>query len=232
MKALVINLDSRTDRWSDATKQAHLFPEGITRISAFEAKLIATTDLTFVPSGVVATWKSHLLAYSTFLKSSTDSHCLILEDDFVIGQETQFLRSLTLSSHFDFFQLGFLTPHPSDFAYRVVWDLQSLALQAFALAAKLHPLKNLSIFKSKSVLDAATTPRNTVLHDIHAGGHAYIVSRKFATHALEINNPVFLSTDGVFMALAKSRAFKMGRVRTSLVGQSGSPSSVIHRFID
>lgn len=231
MKAYVINLEARTDRWRDAEKQAHFFPKGLTRVLAIEASSIPASEMIYLPSGVVATWKSHLFAYRRFLQDSADSHCLILEDDFIIKDSKEFVRSLDLSSGFDFLQLGFLTPHPSDYVYRVVWDLQSVALRVLSSISTFPFVKNQGIMRSRSLLENAKRPRKTVLHDIHAGGHAYVISRDFATGALGINNPVFLSTDGVFMSLAKSRAFKMGRVRKSLVGQSNSPSSVSARFI-
>lgn len=231
MKAYVINLEARTDRWRDALEQAHFFPDGLTRVPAIEALSIPKSEMIYVPSGVIATWKSHLFAYKTFLQESDDSHCLILEDDFIVEDGKAFIQSLEISFDFDFLQLGFLTPHPSDYVYRVVWDLQSVVLRFLSSISSFPFVKNRGIMNSRSLLENAERPRNTVLHDIHAGGHAYIISRDFATGALKINNPVFLSTDGVFMSLAKSRAFKMGRIRTSLVGQSNSPSSVSARFI-
>ena len=129
MKALVINLDSRADRLSQAFGQSSAFPEGLIRIPAINSAAVSTSEIVFVPPGVIATWKSHQQAYSFFLENSSDSHCLILEDDFLIGNLVQFQKCLGLAQDFDFLQLGFLTPHLSDRAYRLVWNLQDFFLR-------------------------------------------------------------------------------------------------------
>jgi sulfur transfer complex TusBCD TusB component (DsrH family) len=227
----VINLDSREDRLGQAMGQSSAFPEGLIRIPAIKSADISSTDIVFVPPGVIATWKSHQQAYSFFLENSSDSHCLILEDDFIIENLAKFHNYLDLSKDFDFLQLGFLTPHLSDRAYRFVWNLQNFFLRGTVLFRTLPIARRLSLFSRRSLVDVLDTPQETVLHDVHAGGHAYVVSRSFASRALLINNPVFLSADGVFMAIAKSRAFKMGRARKSVVSQSNSPSSVDIRFL-
>lgn len=231
MKALVINLDSREDRLSQAFAQSSAFPEGLIRIPAINSADVSALEIVFVPPGVIATWKSHQQAYSFFLENSSDSHCLILEDDFIIGNLAHFQKCLGLAQDFDFLQLGFLTPHLSDRAYRLVWNLQDFFMRRIIFFRNFPMARRLSLFSKLSLVDVLNTPKRTVLHDVHAGGHAYIVSRSFATRALLINNPVFLSADGVFMSIAKSRAFKMGRVRKSAVSQSNSPSSVDVRFL-
>jgi hypothetical protein len=79
-------------------------------------------------------------------------------------------------------------------------------------------------------LEQLGVPRKIVMNDIRAGGQAYFVSRNFASAAQSMNTPVFLSTDGLFMALGVSRNFKMARLRRMWISQTNSPSSVTQRF--
>jgi hypothetical protein len=131
---------------------------------------------------------------------------------------------------FDFIQVGFLITSRFeyfDFKFQNLFDIfkKILSFGFFPISKTEFLAHRLTISEQKSV------PFELVLNDIRAGGHGYIISRRFAEAGLEMNEPVFFSTDGVFMALGKSRSFKMARFRKSLIDQTNSPTSVSQRFI-
>lgn len=227
----MINLEQRTDRWDSVIREAREHKLELTRVNAILAESIDKSECIFMPSGVVATWKSHQAAFSQFL-STSESHCIIFEDDFIIPRMTQLLSQVLEDGYdsFDFVQVGFLITNKLEFL-----DLKFQNL--FDILKKLLAQNFLRIGFMKSLGDRLTIseqigiPFDLVMNDIRAGGHAYIISRKFAEAGLKMNAPVFFSTDGVFMALGKSRNFKMARFRKSRIGQTNSPSSVTKRFI-
>jgi hypothetical protein len=69
-------------------------------------------------------------------------------------------------------------------------------------------------------------PSGFVSDDVRSGAHAYIVSRNFAKILISLNEPAFLTVDGLYSALAWDKYFRMIRVRHSLIDQSNSPSSI------
>jgi|LakMenEpi03Aug12_release.lakeMendotaPanAssembly.Ray.scaffolds.fasta_scaffold13652_9 GR25 family glycosyltransferase involved in LPS biosynthesis len=231
MQLYVLNLANRNDRWASVERQSEKYGLSFNRIDAVDMASMDARYCEFMPPGVVATWKSHQLAFSRLLDSS-DDFCLIFEDDFVLNKKsTRLIQKISHQSHgFDFLQLGFLVTssfEKLDVSFHNFVDLSKKFLYAVSVR-----YGNFSFYSKKlSVREQANVPTAIVLNDVRAGGHAYMVSRKFARAGLEMNNPVFYSTDGVYMALGKSRAFKMGRFRKSLISQSDSPTSVLDRFI-
>jgi GR25 family glycosyltransferase involved in LPS biosynthesis len=231
MKLYVLNLAKRNDRWASVERQSEKYGFSFNRIEAVDMASMEAQFCEFMPPGVVATWKSHQLAFSRLLESS-DDFCLIFEDDFVLNRKAKrMIERISCESHgFDFLQLGFLVTssfEKIDVSFHNFVDLSKKILCAVSVR-----YGKFAIYLRKlSVREQANIPTGIVLNDIRAGGHAYMVSRRFAQAGLEMNNPVFYSTDGVYMALGKSRAFKMGRFRKSLISQSDSPTSVLDRFI-
>jgi len=227
----VINLEQRTDRWASVVSESLKNNLEVTRVDAVVADLMGTSECVYMPPGVVATWKSHQAAFRKFL-STSDPFCLILEDDFVIPKMT---RKLTMAlkegyKNFDFIQIGFLITSRFeyfDFKFQNLFDIFKKIL-AFGF----FPINRVEFFANRlTISEQKNVPFELVLNDIRAGGHGYIISRRFAEAGLEMNDPVFFSTDGVFMALGKSRSFKMARFRKSLIDQTNSPTSVSQRFI-
>jgi len=227
----VINLEQRTDRWVSVINESLKNNLELTRVDAVVAGSMDTSECVYMPPGVVATWKSHQAAFREFL-STSDPFCLILEDDFVIPKMTRKLSMALKEGYktFDFIQVGFLITSRFeyfDFKFQNLFDIfkKILAFGFFPINKRKFLASRLSISEQKSV------PLELVMNDIRAGGHGYIISRRFAEAGLEMNEPVFFSTDGVFMALGKSRSFKMARFRKSLIDQTNSPTSVSQRFI-
>jgi GR25 family glycosyltransferase involved in LPS biosynthesis len=224
MDAFIINLKQRTDRWDDCMKQKALLNANLIRVEAISSMSSHVEMEEFAAPGVAATWKSHQKAMKEFL-GTEQSFALILEDDFVVRKKlSEEIYVFMERKNYDFLQLGYLTPHYLDFIAVKIWNLQDLVLKIFA---KIHKNK---FFGKHLIYEQQGIPYSIVLNDIRAGGHAYIISRRFAEACQQMNNPVFLSTDGMFMALGVSRNFKTGRLRRSMFKQSNSPSSVLKRF--
>jgi len=230
MKAYVINLESRADRWNSVLAQSLKLELEIVRIDALPISSISEEKEGFVTPGVAAIWLSHQKAMSIFLESG-DTHGLILEDDFLI--EKNFAHKLANISNFvnfDFIQIGYLKTSPFDAIACHVANVVDWLLKALAFSFKFGLLRNARISKKLLVREQVGIPAWLVVNDIRAGGHAYVVSRKFAAAVQNMNIPIFISSDGYFRALGWMRSFSMFRFRKSSVGQSKSPSSVTNRF--
>ena len=228
MKAFVINLESRRDRWDSVLEQSKFLNMEIVRVIASDKKDIG--DEKFVSSGVAAAWKSHQSAISKFLETG-DDFGLILEDDFLIMKKwSEFSIGEFNNLNLDFLQVGFLITTPLDF---VEFQLKQVADTFLKFLLKISNFDFLGKFRLKERLlikEQEGVPWSLVCNDIRPGAHAYIISRKFACAALNINNPIVLSTDALYMALGWMRAFNFFRVRKSLFAQSDSVSSIGSRF--
>lgn len=226
MKAYVINLDSRVDRWTDVKAQSSQLGIEIIRISAVTYETVSPSP--FVTRVIAATWQSHQRAMKSFLESG-DDFGLIMEDDFVISRALD-LKGFDLHSTLrsDFFQLGFLITGPTDRIQVLVNGLVDSSLKCLRFVSKgAKSLKGKLLIREQFGI-----PYNVVCNDIRPGAHAYIVSREFARAAQEINSPEFLSADAVFMSMGWMRSFKMLRLRKSAFGQSESQTSITERFIN
>jgi len=226
IKGFVINLDSRTDRWREASSQFSQFPFEIERVSAHAASFVEPLE-PFVPGAVAATWRSHQKAMQAHLNSDAQ-YALILEDDFLITHDiNRVLAKVLKADDFDIVQLGFLTPSIFRRLMRYMIGLRDIFLKLLQFVYRIiefSALDRLIVREQKGI------PFSLVINDIQAGGQAYLVSRKFSEAAQFMNNPSFLSADGMLMALSETRTFKVGRVRKNYIIQSDSISSVRQRF--
>ena len=108
MIVYIINLDSRQDRWQSVIHQAQLLNFQFVRISAIDSSQPNTDSNPYLADGVFAIWKSHQRALNQFLATS-ESHCLILEDDFLLTKKYSSAKIETFAAgEFDFIQIGFL----------------------------------------------------------------------------------------------------------------------------
>ena len=230
MKAYVINLDSRSDRWADVIAQNGVLGLEIHRVSAVTVDSVVASP--YVTRVIAATWQSHQKAMKLFLESS-EEYALIMEDDFVLLNRwrPELLRLYTALGA-DFLQVGFLITNSVD---RIQLTLNSI-FDGFLKV--LHKLSDLFGFirnrlgKKLLIREQSGIPFKIVCNDIRPGAHAYIVSRAFAQAALQINSPEFLSADAVYMSMGWMRSFKLLRFRRSLVAQSNSESSITERFLN
>jgi hypothetical protein len=193
-------------------------------------KTLAGQEL-YVADGVAATWQSHQLAMSIFLESG-EEYGVILEDDFFVTKKwsPESLELATKTSP-DFFQLGYLITSPLDqieFFLNNVFDRTLKILNWVCARSKVvrNQLGGRLLIREQSGL-----PWRVIPNDIRAGGQAYLVSRKFALASRFMNNPSFISADGVFIALGDVRTFRMFRFRKSLINQTNSITSVQQRYL-
>lgn len=230
MKAFVINLESRDDRWHEVLSQESLLGFQIERVKAVTTKDV--TGLEFVTAPVHATWLSHQKAMNRFLESG-EEYGLILEDDFALRNNwVRFNLDEYKSLDFDFLQIGFLITTPLDFLELSIKSSFDFFLKVLQRITSLNILSS-STFANRFLLEEQrNVPFHLVCNDIRPGAHAYIVSRDFASAAQKFNLPVILSADALYIALGWMRSFKFLRTRRSYVSQSNSETSITERFLN
>ena len=230
MRAYLINLDERPDRLKNAKRQFELIGLDFERIPAIKPDENFSELYPFVTPGVAAIWLSHMYCIEKFLTSGED-FALIFEDDFLFTEKSlseNFLK--ILPQEYDFFQIGFLKTNIIDKTDLLIANTLDLYLKILAFISKV-PSKGLQELQSRFLIsDQLDTPWNHVRHDVRPGAHAYLVSREFASHLVEFNNPLLFSADAFYISLAKMRSFRMARFRKSQIDQDGSESSVEARF--
>ena len=231
VRAYVINLKDRVDRWDSVQKQLNELGLNITRVEAFNKNDLRENESQFVALGVAATWKSHQLAMQRFLESS-DEFGLIMEDDFSLKKSWKIqIITQAVSLNPDFFQLGYLVTSPVDRIELALANSFDVLLKSINNLCSFSSLFNSKFGARLLVSEQKGLPWAVVANDIRAGGHAYIVSRKFAEASVFMNTPAFTSTDGVFISLGDVRSFRMYRSRKSVIDQTNSPTSVEQRFL-
>jgi GR25 family glycosyltransferase involved in LPS biosynthesis len=230
VKAFVINLESRDDRWHEVLSQESLLGFQIERVKAVTTKDV--TGLEFVTAPVHATWLSHQKAMNRFLESG-EEYGLILEDDFALRNNwVRFNLDEYKSLDFDFLQIGFLITTPLDFLELSIKSSFDFFLKVLQRITSLNILSS-STFANRFLLEEQrNVPFHLVCNDIRPGAHAYIVSRDFASAAQKFNLPVILSADALYIALGWMRSFKFLRTRRSYVSQSNSETSITERFLN
>ena len=230
IQAYVINLESRPDRWSQVVEQSDLLNLKITRIPGLPSSDFDGEFSLTVTAPVKACWEAHRLAAREFLDTN-DSHALILEDDFLLSKSFSHLHfELALKHKFDFVQIGFLKTSPFVASSILFFNFTDTLLRVFGILKEIPFLKR--FLKNKLlILERLNIPSFFVMNDIRPGAHAYVISRKFAEHMLLMNDPTYLSTDALYIALGPMRTFKMGRLRKSVITQRQSVSSITSRFI-
>ena len=200
----VINMDKDLDRWASVQDQAREYDLMLQRVNAVEAKDVLRDELQFVTAGVRAVWKSHMKCMELLLQTKF-SHSIIAEDDFHI--ETSEALFSTLQSQdilsYDVIQLGWVTPgldnrlkrKYSDFEHAIFRILYKLLLRTKPKSKNLLRLR---------VRNSGQAPKGFIPDDFQPGGHFYLVSREFAKAILKFNEPQFLATDDLYIALALS----------------------------
>lgn len=226
VKGFLINLDNREDRLRDASAQFSKLPFEVERVGAVLA-VDVETDEPYVPGGVAATWRSHQKAMRAHMESG-HKYGFILEDDFLVsGEISQVLSDVLEIGDFDLVQFGFLSP---SFLRKSIRYLVGSRDGVLKITNRVSNFFNIPLLNKLIIREQSGIPFSLVLNDVQAGGQAYLVSRKFSEAAQFMNNPSFLSADGMLMALSETRTFKVARVRTNRIIQSDSATSVQVRF--
>ena len=178
----------------------------------------------FTTPNIAACWESHRKAMVQLIESG-DDFALILEDDFSISNRTlNFDLEEFRNAGLDFLQLGFLKTTWRETIYITVENL-------FDRFVRLYGRIESIFFRSPAsrkllVRERAGLSSNFVFADVRPGAHAYIINREGALYFTQLNKPIFLSTDDLYMATAPMRRIRMARLRKSVVSQSGSASSI------
>ena len=230
MKAYVINLDSRSDRWADVIAQNESLGLEIHRVSAVAVDSVVASP--YVTRVIAATWQSHQKAMKLFLESSQE-YALIMEDDFVLSNRWRpELLHLSTALGADFLQVGFLITNSVDRIQITMNGIFDCLLKVLRKMANLSGFIGNRLGNRLLIREQSGIPFEIVCNDIRPGAHAYIISRAFAQAALQINSPEFLSADAVYMSMGGMRSFKLLRFRRSLIGQSNSETSITERFLN
>lgn len=228
MKAYVINLNSRKDRWESVEKQIQSLGVPLIRVEAVSKNDVLVEP--FVTSAVAAAWYSHKKAMSLFL-GTQDEYALILEDDFLLqARWANFEFAKYQSLDIDFLQIGYLVTTPLDLLEMKIKATADLFLKLLTWVAHTRVMKKTNIRNKVLIREQLNLPLHLVASDIRPGAHAYIVSRKFALAMQQINSPVVLSTDALYIAMGWMRSFKFVRFRKSIISQSDSVTSINERF--
>lgn len=230
MKAYVINLADRTDRWESVISQWTPSNIPLIRIEAVASSSILKAQAAFLPPPVIANWSSQCLVYKTFL-STNDEYAIVFEDDFLLNNMAlEECLEMVKATNLDFLQLGFLYNSFSDYVSVKIVNFRDSVLKFLNWNA--GHCSSLSFLHKKMIIrEQERINFRIVLNDARAGSHAYLISRKFAAAMLGINSPVFLAADGLFISISGLRFLKMGRLRKNIVRQSKSPTSITRRFI-
>lgn len=215
----VINMSKDVERWISVQKQAIDLELNLNQVVAVESKDVGIEDLEFVTSGVRAVWKSHMKCMSLFLDSNF-SHSIIAEDDFRIDSPEQLISTLQCQDilDYDVVQLGWIVPGldnrlKSEYSN---WE-HSIFRFIYNILVRFRPKSR--ILERLRVKNSGHTPKGFVPDDFQPGGHFYLISRRFAHSILKMNEPQFLATDDLYIALARMRSLKFIRTRRSLVSQ-------------
>jgi GR25 family glycosyltransferase involved in LPS biosynthesis len=220
IKWYVINLSRDVDRWDSVEQEATTNYLHIQRVPAIESNNLADIDSNFVAAGVRGAWLSHMEAMNKFLSSDSE-FAIIAEDDFHIENPSVVNSILSSNSTFelDFLQLGFLLPGVDTQLNFRLSNAQQAGFRVLSVISNFSPFVGFHFKQRMRVKEAASAPKGIVLYDCLPGAHCYLISRRFAANVIKLNQPQFLSIDDFYSALSKMRAFRMGRVRKSLVRQ-------------
>ena len=231
MKAYVINLLDRTDRWHSVLLQSSKLNMEVIRIEAKSGKdFQGEADELVLPS-IRAIWESHKIALHRFLQTEEDQ-ALILEDDFHLSKNfSRKIESIESEKSYDFIQLGFLkinTKESLEILYSNFYDFFLKLIEKITKKyGRLFPKISQKVFIGRQ----NNVSWGYVIDDVRSGAQAYVVSRRFAEAMLRVNDPVFLSTDLLYISFSQMRTLRMARLRKSIVGQNKMKSSVQSRFL-
>lgn len=223
----LINLDNRLDRFNSSKRQLDAEVLGFKRVSAVDGHILK--ENLFQTSNVLACWQSHVLAYRTFLESESD-YAVILEDDFHINRQHDLSRNLeSWASHgFDLLQIGFLMPGLYN---KIRWLFEELQKVIFRFIGSVANIARLNSLAARLRVREASVPVFSITaSSFFPGTHAYIISRRLALAIVNEGANNF-SADEYFIALAKMRAFSIGRLWRSRIDQNGSAPSILRRYV-
>lgn len=241
-EAFIVNLERRTDRRDSAIKELLKIGLNHNVIQAIDASAESDSHLLsskFVTKYVEACWLSHKKAIAAFIDSNSQFG-LIVEDDLLLSPDVQDLLFRILAnkkSDIDFLQIGFLsfgkidsrvlkTAEKNNRLNKFLWKVKDVRVLKFLSLPTRARVKEAEI-----AISLASKKIDIVPNQIRPGAHCYLINRKFAHAMMEVNDPVFFSTDQLFMSLGDMRIFNMARLSKSKASQSQElGSDIFSRF--
>ena len=227
--AFLINLDRRTDRWTEFQMKSVDLAIPVQRFSAVDAQELDLAGQR-IPETVAACWMSHQEVAKKFLESSAKS-CLILEDDVDLTENSiKSLNKLWQSNleKVDLLQVGFCV-HSNRLSNRKNYKMQVVILKLLSnsnlirIPIVVNILRN---FYGYSFKHLECLKLMTASMTFELGTHAYFISRDFAKAMIYFNSPVHLPADLAMMELANTQAFNSYRLVKNVIDQTDSPSSI------
>jgi GR25 family glycosyltransferase involved in LPS biosynthesis len=222
----LINLGTRLDRLNSSVIEAKKLELNLIRVEAIPASAKPSNGGLLSPSAHACV-ESHMTALRLFLATDSE-HCLILEDDFIVLSRKRVVATFGRIDlrDWDFVQIGFLNTGFRDRIFRSLTNYETSIIRVIETLDRHFLPKSLMISSRLRIKRIKKVPRGFVPDDIRSGAHAYVISRKMAEKVILLNNPIFLTADGFYSALAWDKSFKIIRVRKSFINQSNSPSSI------
>ena len=204
----VINIDSSEDRFTHFSRLNTRYGREVQRVSAVTPTNTDLSQAIYVSRSVAACWESHLKVLRLFLQS--DNNFAFVQEDFI---QVGYLYG-TIGRRIEI--LGKNLLHISLLTLKVIFSC-------------LHPSS--SINDKVLVREIFTNRTDLVPADVRAGTHAYLISRHFAEHVIQMNKPIFLAADDYFMALSRMRSFSMYRLLKSKARQGSWTSTVVPNVV-
>lgn len=230
MRAYVINLESRPDRWRHVLEQWQCLPWELVRVNAMDSAHVSAKYRRYLTPEVGACWESHTHALRAIAEGA-DSHGIVLEDDFLVRRPSSLrdLDSVMVRNRITFLQIGYLSPGIAMRASKARVNLRDHLTKIYTNAGPGMPGSQLALERSRLLREWTSLERGVVLDDIRPGAHAYVVERGFARTLIEVEQS-FLSTDLYYMSLGEMRSFRMARLTQSAIDQTGHTTSITNRF--
>ena len=231
MLRLVINLDSRQDRWAECLEELKKLDGRSHRISGTSAEDLVPRSNEYLTPTVLACLRSHLKALEFFVDSN-EEFCMILEDDFKLSpRKFPDFKSLSQTNKLDFLQVGYLKTSTLERFLILYFNYRASLIWILGKTVSRFSQKREGLLGKTLVKESLSYSPKLVPAEIRPGAHAYIVSRNFALEVSKIlHGPEFLSADAFYISLGGMRSFRMARTKKIYFTQRKSPSSISQRF--
>ncbi len=231
-QVLVINVKSNLERRQNiASRLDHksIDFDFVQAVEPLKSTMGSTGYLTEVAKAV---WLSHRKCLES--SASANRPTLILEDDAILNIDAAKVKKLSddmMRLDIDFIQIGYLNINMAETVSIVLRNFYSFFTRN-ATGAKLFELFGfLEVGRAKDQTWRTSLPKDFIVNDVRYGAHCYLVSPRFASRIIELNDPAFLPADDFYVALSRAKSFKMIRLMKSQCSQDGTQSAFRERFL-
>lgn len=218
---LIINLPNESVRRASSIHEVQKLGFEYTIVTAEDGADAVHQENGFLRSGASACFASHVKAWEIAAEGKKP-YSLIVEDDLRILNIRRCIKILCdlPASSLDIAQLGFLS---TGFRQFVDIKLQNIEIRIFLLANILlggRFIDKLRVYRNLKL------PKGLLADDFRPGAHFYVLTSDAARRLLTVANQPAITLDAYLMALSWHQAFKVARVKKSLVGQRNFPSRI------